>query len=541
MSILLPVLLSPLLGTGLGAGLAAPQQPPLPRIDRLTERVHRIVVDGKFPANVLVLQGEDGCLLVDTGFENTRGDLDRALARLRAKPVHTIINTHPHPDHSSGNAILQRDGVVFAHAAASDFLDRYPNCVPIDEPTTIEVAGDTIHLLPFPLGHSGADLAIHFERAKVLCLGDLYLSESFPAVDLEAGSVASLLENLERVLEIFPSDVQVVPGHGRVTTMAELAIYVDRMKDTVAIVRRELATGKGVPRILRERPLQDYHAWGTFFSFIDEDRWIQRIADSYADQPFPAEQDMPTPSTTAGQEKLPSPRFTILFNNMIGAPHGLEIEWGFSCLIEGFAEPLLFDTGQNGDMLLANMRKLGVEPGRIKHVLFSHQHGDHTGGFKALAAVQPNTHIYPLAAFPDDLNASLAAGAAETTLITTAREIFPGVHTTGAMGRRIPEQALLLDTAKGLVVLTGCAHPGILEIVRRARQTFHRDIYLVIGGFHLPGHSDEEIRAIIAEFQELGVARIAPTHCTGERGLELFREAWGDNYIDAGCGNQIVL
>lgn len=530
MNLLLPALLF--------AGIVSTSQEPLPRIDRLAERVHRIELAGSFPANVTVLHGEDGCFLVDSGFEETRGDLQRALNRIGAGSVHTILHTHPHHDHVAGDAILAADGAVFVHAAASEYLEQHESAIPVAEAEAIELDDETIHLVPFSGGHSGNDVAIHFERAKVLCLGDLYLSESFPTVDLEAGGAASLIENLERVLEIFPADVRVVPGHGRITTMAELARYVERMKETIVIVRREVAAGKHRERIVSERPLRDFAVWARFFPFIDETTWVREIVESYGGAPLPPE-ELSGESTTP--RDLPSPRFTILFNNLEGTRDGFGTAWGFSCLIEGYEKPLLFDTGLSGEMLLANMERAEIDPASIEHVLFTHAHGDHTGGFAAFAERQPGAAIYPLAAFPPSVNRALDAGAARSTPIELAREIFPGIHTSGAMGRQIPEQALFLETSDGLVILTGCAHPGIGEIVRRGKQMFGGRIRLVIGGFHLPAHSEDEIRAIIAEMKEIGVEQVAPTHCTGDAGFALFREAWGDDYLDAGCGNVLEL
>ncbi|MEA3432007.1 MAG: MBL fold metallo-hydrolase, partial [candidate division WOR-3 bacterium] len=84
--------------------------------------------------------------------------------------------------------------------------------------------------------------------------------------------------------------------------------------------------------------------------------------------------------------------------------------------------------------------------------------------------------------------------------------------------------------------VTGCAHPGIVNIVRKAKELLNKNIYLVLGGFHLMAYSEKEVKEIIKELEELGVEKIAPSHCTGGRPIELFREAWGENFLDLGCG-----
>jgi 7,8-dihydropterin-6-yl-methyl-4-(beta-D-ribofuranosyl)aminobenzene 5'-phosphate synthase len=104
------------------------------------------------------------------------------------------------------------------------------------------------------------------------------------------------------------------------------------------------------------------------------------------------------------------------------------------------------------------------------------------------------------------------------------------------MGINIPEQALLLRTCEGLVVITGCAHPGIAAMVQQAREVGRDDIYLVVGGFHLGGASAAAVRQICATFRELGVQNVAPCHCTGEQARGIFAREFGQNCMRAGVG-----
>ena len=96
-------------------------------------------------------------------------------------------------------------------------------------------------------------------------------------------------------------------------------------------------------------------------------------------------------------------------------------------------------------------------------------------------------------------------------------------------------------TTKGLVVITGCAHPGIAEIVLKAKQQFKEDIYLVLGGFHLGNASTHEANEIIKEFNRIGVKYVAPCHCTGEQTISIFRNAFGENFIPVGVGKVIEI
>ena len=131
---------------------------------------------------------------------------------------------------------------------------------------------------------------------------------------------------------------------------------------------------------------------------------------------------------------------------------------------------------------------------------------------------------------------SFASSHGQLVEVTEPAEIFPGVFTTGEMGDEILEQALFLETPEGLVVITGCAHPGIVEILHRVNEISEHDIDMVIGGFHLLRHNQSQIVDIIDEFQNLGVKRVIPAHCTGELAQSLFAEAYGDKYNIGGAG-----
>jgi len=108
--------------------------------------------------------------------------------------------------------------------------------------------------------------------------------------------------------------------------------------------------------------------------------------------------------------------------------------------------------------------------------------------------------------------------------------------TTGEIQGRIVEQSLAVTTEQGLVVVTGCAHPGIVEVVRRARQMGGDEVCLVLGGFHLASASEGRIAAILASFRELGVRRVAPCHCTGKGAMRMFAAEYGEDFIKAGVG-----
>ena len=120
-------------------------------------------------------------------------------------------------------------------------------------------------------------------------------------------------------------------------------------------------------------------------------------------------------------------------------------------------------------------------------------------------------------------------------------EICKNVFLTGEMGSRVIEQSLVVNTDRGMIVITGCAHPGIVEILKKAKEIIDNDIYLVLGGFHLLEKSEKEIQEIIKKFKKLGVQRVGATHCTGDKAISLFKRAFGDNYVQMGVGKVVRI
>jgi 7,8-dihydropterin-6-yl-methyl-4-(beta-D-ribofuranosyl)aminobenzene 5'-phosphate synthase len=225
---------------------------------------------------------------------------------------------------------------------------------------------------------------------------------------------------------------------------------------------------------------------------------------------------------------------TVVYDNNPYDPR-LQTAWGFGCLVEIGEKTILFDTGGDGVTLLRNVVTLEIEPTSIDTIVLSHVHADHTGGLTSLFAMGVRPTVYVPRSFPSDFKSRVWAYA-ELIEVKQAANIANGIYSTGEMGTGIVEQALVLSMAKGLAVVTGCAHPGISEIVRRAKEIGGDKIYLVLGGFHLGGANEERIKEIIVDFQRLGVRKVAPCHCTGNRAIALFREAYGEGFIQNGVG-----
>jgi 7,8-dihydropterin-6-yl-methyl-4-(beta-D-ribofuranosyl)aminobenzene 5'-phosphate synthase len=226
---------------------------------------------------------------------------------------------------------------------------------------------------------------------------------------------------------------------------------------------------------------------------------------------------------------------TIVYDNNAGR-EGLTAAWGFACVVEGLEKTILFDTGGDGRILLANMRRLGIDPRGIDVVVLSHIHGDHTGGLPSVLRTRDGLPVYVPAGFPDGFKRQVRRGGGVVVEAEQSVAVCPGARTTGTLGAgAIEEHGLCVQTPEGWVLLTGCAHPGVAELAARAREAAG-PICLVVGGFHLGSHSRQEIIAVIDRLEALAVERVAPCHCTGNPARRLFAGRFGDRCTLTGVG-----
>ena len=127
--------------------------------------------------------------------------------------------------------------------------------------------------------------------------------------------------------------------------------------------------------------------------------------------------------------------------------------------------------------------------------------------------------------------------------VTDPVEIALGIHSTGELKGKngIVEQGVIVETGEGPILITGCAHPGIVQMVEVATDIGSRCPQLVLGGFHLLGKKASEVQAIAAQLKQLGVKQIAPCHCTGKRATAVLHEAFVGASIEVGVGTEIAI
>jgi len=236
-----------------------------------------------------------------------------------------------------------------------------------------------------------------------------------------------------------------------------------------------------------------------------------------------------------------SPSILILYDNT-AVRSDLQLDWGFAAVVTFRGHTILFDSGTKPDVLTSNMRALNVDPSTFEFGVFSHSHQDHVGGLAAVTGLRAGLVVHYLDAFPPAAFASAERLGAKPVRITEGRELLPGLFTTGQIAGEPPEQALVLETSKGLIVLTGCSHPGVVGMVEAARRLKPgATIRLVVGGFHMLLNTESQVRATIARLREMGVQSILPTHCTGVVATRLFREAFGEQFLSGGAGTRVPI
>jgi len=283
----------------------------------------------------------------------------------------------------------------------------------------------------------------------------------------------------------------------------------------------------------------------------------------------------PSSSSTPASADPAKAQITVLYD-AFGKPSALQKDWGYAALIEYGGKRMLFDTGNNPEILARNARAKGVDLAKLDFVVMSHRHGDHMGGMAYLLSVNPKVKIYaPKEGFgvygadlpstfyrkdaslppeqryydgapPDTMRFGAAWPGADFQLIDRTTQIAPGIHLLSLVSDKpgtleLRELSLALDTPEGTVIVVGCSHPGIDKIVEAAAKINPR-INLVAGGFHLVVAKDDEIEKIATTLRDTyKVGYVAPGHCTGEPTFAALRKAFGERYLYAGLGTTLTL
>ena len=236
--------------------------------------------------NIGVSAGPDGLLIVDTQFLPLAEKIDAALAKLGSGELKYVVNTHVHGDHTGGNPYFGKKAKIIAHANLQKRLAAKTNAVPAELPVityeqglTLQFNGEEVRLIGFTPGHTDGDTAVYFTKAKVLQLGDQFVNGRFPYVDvINGGNVKGLVKNIDSILAWLPADAKVIPGHGKVSTPADLKVFRDTIAETVAFVEKGIAEGKTADEIKSAAPLENYRSWSA--GAQNAPRWFDAVYNS---------------------------------------------------------------------------------------------------------------------------------------------------------------------------------------------------------------------------------------------------------------------
>jgi len=279
-----------------------------------------------------------------------------------------------------------------------------------------------------------------------------------------------------------------------------------------------------------------------------------------------------SPSRTAqptARVPLQTLKVTVLSTMLVGDQQGFG-EWGFAGLVEGDGHRVLVDTGAHPDTVLQNARELNIDLSDVKEVVLTHNHADHTTGLLTLRRelMKKNPAAVSIAHVAKGIFYSRPSPSGEGNAMIAIRtqyeaiggkfiehdgavELFPGAWLTGPIPRKFPErnwsvkgkvqtpqglvedtipedQSLVLHTPRGVVVVTGCGHAGIVNILTWASQQFPNEpVDAVVGGLHLFPASDEQLNWTADKLKELKVASLMGAHCTGIEAVYRIRDRAG--------------
>ncbi|MDQ3012162.1 MAG: MBL fold metallo-hydrolase [Acidobacteriota bacterium] len=293
------------------------------------------------------------------------------------------------------------------------------------------------------------------------------------------------------------------------------------------------------------------------------------IASTWVHNPAVAE-----PNPVPQKKTVQSLRVQLLSTMLAGNPGGGIGEWGFAAIVEVDGQRILFDTGARPDTVLKNAKELGVDLATVKDVILSHNHSDHTNGLmtlrrefaKANPAALSRAHVGKGIFWNRPVNASAGAGDSNVMVkikpeyeatggtfveYSEPKELLPGLWLTGPVPRTYPEKnwsgagrmktpdglvedtlpediSLVAVTDKGLVVISGCGHSGIINTLEHARKAIKpAPVYAALGGFHLFNLDDEKLGWTAGKLREFGLRHFLGAHCTGIEAVYRIRQQAG--------------
>lgn len=257
--------------------------------------VHMLIGAG---GNIAVSSGEDATFVVDDQFAPLTDKIVAAIRAITDRPIKFLVNTHWHGDHTGGNENFAQAGVVIvAHdnvrhrMSVEQFLARFNQRVPpspkaalpvitFGDGVTFHLNGDDIHVVHVARAHTDGDALVHWTRANVIHMGDVFFNGRYPFVDLSSGgSVEGMIEAVTAALRYVNDSTRIIPGHGPLAGRAELLAYRAMLVGSRDAVKKLIDQGKSVDQVVAARPTATWDAaWGG--GSIKPDDWVSTIYQS---------------------------------------------------------------------------------------------------------------------------------------------------------------------------------------------------------------------------------------------------------------------
>jgi len=265
----------------------AQQQPDFSKVEiKITRVAGNVYMLEGMGGNMAALTGNDGIVLVDAEYAPLADKIRAALKTVSDKPVKYLINTHWHGDHTNGNTAFGDSAVIIAHDNVRKWLSSEQKSVfgqaipPIDKNglpiitydhgPTLHLNGDDILLYHPANSHTDGDTIVYFSNEHVVHMGDNFVNGRFPILDVpHGGSVKGMIAADEMMLAHTPADTKFIPGHGPLSTRADLEKYVAMLKDTRDTVAAAIQKGRTADQMKQDKILSKYDSLGSPDRYID--------------------------------------------------------------------------------------------------------------------------------------------------------------------------------------------------------------------------------------------------------------------------------
>jgi glyoxylase-like metal-dependent hydrolase (beta-lactamase superfamily II) len=249
------------------------------RTEKLTDNIYVLFGAG---GNMGMSVGEDGVFLIDDQFAPLTDKIKKTIAEISDEPVRFVVNTHFHFDHSGGNENLGKEGaVIVAHRnvrtrmAKDQFVEAFNARTPAQpaialpvvtftEGLSLHLNGDEAVINHVEQAHTDSDSLIYFKNANVIHMGDTFTNGPYPFIDVgNGGSIDGVIEAAKIGISLADDDTQIIPGHGKMATKADLEAHLNRIQVTRDIIAKLKKTGISRDDVIRSKPLEEYEStWG---------------------------------------------------------------------------------------------------------------------------------------------------------------------------------------------------------------------------------------------------------------------------------------